>query len=93
MDELKLVKQRARGQRVERLLRDPDLKEAFELVEKRIIDDWLASLPDEQTKRERLYHSAQALGNVEQVLKSVIYTGEIASKDLMAIETKDKQSG
>jgi hypothetical protein len=92
MDELKLVKQRARGQEAERLLKNSLLKEAFELIEKRIIDDWLGSLPDERNMREELYRSAQNLGKLEQALKSVLYTGEIASKDLMVVE-KEKQSG
>jgi len=85
-DEFKLVKQRARGAEARRLLENTMLKDAFESIEKAIIDDWLRTTPPEREIREELYRSVQNLGRFEMVLKSFLYTGEIAMKELLDIE-------
>jgi hypothetical protein len=94
VDEMKLVRQRARGEEARRLLENSMLKGAFADIEKGIIDAWLATLPAEREEREELYRSVQNLGRLEMQLKSVLYTGAIAIKDLIDIEArKEKQSG
>jgi hypothetical protein len=85
-DEFKLVKQRARGAEARRLLENTMLKDAFASIEKSIIDDWLRTMPPEREIREELYRSVQNLGRIEMVLKSFLYTGEIAMKELLDIE-------
>jgi hypothetical protein len=86
VDEIKLVRQRARGQEAKRLWENSMLQEFFEAVEKQIKDALFDSKADEGDVRERCYLMMRLHENYKQQFKSFMFTGEIASKQLLDIE-------
>jgi len=89
-DEMKLLRQRARGEEAKRLLENSILKETFATVEKEIIAAWQDSMGGEGVQREEAYRLLRALRRLKGVMESFMYTGEIARKDLLEIEAEAK---
>jgi hypothetical protein len=85
-DEFKLLKQRSHGQKAARSWEDEVWQEAFAAVEKHIIEQWRNSVGGEDKEREQAYYLHRAVEAVKQMVKSYIYTGQIASKQLLEIE-------
>src|SRR5262249_15906016 len=86
VDELKLHQQQARGREATRLWENSMIQEFFTAVEKQIKDALFGSKAEEEKTRERCYLMMRLHENYKQQFKSFIYTGEIASKELLRIE-------
>ena len=71
----------SKGNAAERLLNDPIISEAFEKLETKYNSAWISSGLDDCQKRETLYLSIRALGELRLELESMINTGKIAQKE------------
>lgn len=91
-DELKLRRQRARGEEAARLWENSMIQEFFTEMEKTIKDALFSSKAEDAEVRERCYLMMRLAGNLKQQFKSFIYTGEIASKQLLQIEEQRKRA-
>lgn len=69
----------SRGQRVERLLSEPLLQEAFETVEARLARRWRESDLSQTERREACFQMLRALDEIRGHLQSVLETGKLAS--------------
>jgi hypothetical protein len=69
-----------RGQDAERLINDPLYKEAFEKTKELLIQLMLQTDISEETERDRIYMTIKSLELVEQHIKSVLETGQLAEK-------------
>lgn len=85
-DEIKLHKQRARGQEAKRLWENSMIQEFFAEMEKTVKDALFASKAEELDVRERCYLMMRLHENYKQQFKSFMFTGEIARKQLLEIE-------
>jgi hypothetical protein len=90
-DEVKLHRQRARGQEAKRLWENTMVQEFFAAVEKQVKDALFDSAAGEGDVRERCYLMMRLHENYKQQFKSFMYTGEIASKQLLDIEKHRKE--
>ena len=90
-DEFKLHQQRARGQEANRLWENSMIQEFFAAVEKQLTDALFGSKADEEKERERAYLMMRLHQNYKQQFKSFMFTGEIASKELLKIEEEKKR--
>jgi hypothetical protein len=82
MREGKLNEDRDRGAQAERLLRDPLLVEAFDVLENEFMQAWRQSAVADTEARERIYNLCQALEGVKGHLKTVVDTGKLAQANL-----------
>jgi 5'-deoxynucleotidase YfbR-like HD superfamily hydrolase len=87
-DEIKLHKQRARGQEAKRLWENSMIQEFFTTMQQTVMDAWRDSKGDEADVRERAYLMMRLHENYKQQFRSFIYTGEIASRELLSIEQR-----
>lgn len=71
-----------RGDEAVRLLSNPLLQEAFEVIRQEIHDTWQKSPARDAEGREKLWLMGQMLGRVETHLSSVVNTGKLASATL-----------
>ena len=69
-----------RGQDAERLINDPLYKEAFENTRDLLIQLMLQTDINQETERDRIYMTIKSLELVEQHIKSVLETGQLAEK-------------
>jgi hypothetical protein len=69
-----------RGQDAERLINDPLYKEAFDTTKELLIQLMLQTDISEETERDRIYMTIKSLELVEQHIKSVLETGQLAEK-------------
>jgi len=69
-----------RGQDAERLINDPLYKEAFDTTKNLLIQLMLQTDISEETERDRIYMTIKSLELVEQHIKSVLETGQLAEK-------------
>jgi hypothetical protein len=92
VDELKAAKQRARGQEAKRLLENSMIQEFFTSIEKTVSDAWSGSKADEADVRERAYLMMRLVANLKQQFTSCMYTGEIASRDLLMVEQRAEET-
>ena len=76
-----------RGERAKQLLKDPLLKEAFEVCKKQILQTWENSPARDVEAREWLWKLYQASLRFEEVFKGFIDSGKMAEEQL-----KHKQS-
>jgi len=63
-----------------RLLGDNLLKEAFDTLERDIMDTWVATSVDDGRARETCWLSIRLLSRIKVHLTSIIETGEMAKK-------------
>lgn len=80
MSEGKLMAEQARGERAAALLRDPLIKETFDALEEKYINDWKDSSTVES--RETLFQMYQALMVVRDHLTEVVETGSLAKLEI-----------
>ena len=71
----------SKGNAAEKLLNDPIISEAFEKLETKYNSAWVSSGLEDSQKRETLYLSIRALGELKLELESMINTGKIAQKE------------
>jgi len=69
-----------RGQDAERLINDPLYKEAFDTTKNLLIQLMLQTDISEETERDRIYMTIKSLELVEQHIRSVLETGQLAEK-------------
>jgi hypothetical protein len=70
-----------KGNAAEKLFNDPILSEAFEKLEAKYNSAWVSSGLEDNQKRETLYLSIRALGELRLELESMINTGKIAQQE------------
>ena len=63
------------------MLNDPIISEAFEKLENKYNSAWVSSGLEDNQKRETLYLSIRALGELRLELESMINTGKIAQQE------------
>lgn len=71
-----------------RLLNDPLMKEAFEVVETSLTKAWLATGDAQERERERLWLMQKLMARVKAHLETVINTGKLAEKQMTDLEKK-----
>lgn len=82
-DEHKLRQQARRGDRARDILEDELTVDAFKVIEAQIFQQWLATKPDEEETRERLYRLALVHDDYKGILKAALANGELAKKQLL----------
>lgn len=75
-----------RGDNAERLLRDPLIAEAFDIIRAEYIAAWENAPARDTEGRERIWAHLQALGKVKGHLESVVATGKITKKQMAELE-------
>lgn len=73
-----LESDRDRGERARRLLDDPMLAEAFDVVERNLHEEWLASRGGQEREREQIWLMIKLLGRVKGQLTEAMETGKVA---------------
>lgn len=81
-DEYKLRQDADKGQRAQIALEDPILDEAFNKLEKRFLDNWRNSNPENGRFREECYYALAALDVVKVELKTMVDNGKFARQRL-----------
>ena len=71
----------SKGNAAEKLLNDPIISEAFEKLEAKSNSAWVASGFEDNQKRETIYLSIRALGELRLELESMINSGKIAQQE------------
>ena len=69
-----------REEHAKRLLNDPLFVEAFELLEKNLLNSWSSSGGNEIDTREQIWLSLRLLERIRLHLTSIIETGDMAKK-------------
>ena len=69
-----------REEHAKRLLTDPLFVEAFELLEKNLLNSWSSSGVNEIDTREQIWLSLRLLERIRLHLTSIIETGDMAKK-------------
>lgn len=90
MDEGKLREQASRGEHARRIIDSDLVQEVFGKMEKRIFDSIRESLGDEKDIRERAYLMFRLLENFKAEFKSIVLTGDAASKELLRLKEPSK---
>ena len=83
-DEGRLRDEMNRGSKAAEVLRNPVFDEAFSILQKRYIQAWVDTPPDQIEERERLYQSVHVLQDIYDQLEAVMTTGAMASEELDA---------
>ena len=79
------MRKRDRAGDAQRLLEDPVFLEAFQEIEKSLIERWRATSPDDFQIRDDVYHQIRGLEAFRNQLASFVLTGKL-------VETrKDRQ--
>lgn len=71
-----------RGAEAERLLQHPLIVEAFEKIEREVIERWKSSPSADEAGREKLWLSLKLLHRVRAHLQSVVQSGKLAKATL-----------
>ena len=69
-----------RARRAQPLLNDPLIKEAFETLEKDLLDSWKHSGTSDKEARESLWLAMRLLDRLHIHLQSILETGQMAEK-------------
>ena len=69
-----------RARRAQSLLNDPLVKEAFETLEKDLLDSWRNSGTSDTETRESLWLAMRLLDRLRIHLQSILETGQMAEK-------------
>ena len=69
-----------RARRAQSLLNDPLVKEAFETLEKDLLDSWRNSGTSDTETRESLWLAMRLLDRLHIHLQSILETGQMAEK-------------
>lgn len=86
IDEVKLMRDRARGQRVQQFLQGEDAKPCLRALEQEYFKKWAATQPHEVQTREEIYRLMLALGDMTRHLVSVAGAGKLAQRTFDEIE-------
>jgi hypothetical protein len=89
-DEGKLREQVSRGENARRIIESDLVQEVLGKMDKRILDSIRESAGDEQDIRERAYLMFRLLENFKAEFKSLVLTGDAASKELLRVKDPPK---
>lgn len=85
-DEMKLLRQRSRGAKTQRLWDDPELQAILAEIDEDIRVGWKGTQSDEKERREEIYYLMRAVEEFKQRLQTRIANGKFAGKQLEDIE-------
>jgi len=91
--EHKLNADMARRARVEALLQDDLLQEAFARLEERYIEEWRVSQFRDTDARERLWQAVNILRKVRDHLAKIVRDGKLAQREIDQLAEKRKRFG
>lgn len=80
-----------RGQQAARLLSDPLLKEAFDVIDAEIVREWRAAPVRDADGRERLFLMAKLLEKLRSHFDSVISDGKLAEAEIAAVNKDNRK--
>lgn len=83
-DESKLQQAATKGQRAKQLLEDPLFVEAFDTLEKQLIEAWISSHPRDAIGRENAHRMIHAHRKVKDLLLNCMANGRVAEADIRA---------
>lgn len=86
---MSLEDDRDRGAKAERLLNDPTLSEAFDLVRVAIVDQWAACPIRDKDGAHELKLMLKLLGDVRANLERAIADGKLAAVELENINRRE----
>lgn len=86
----KLRSQSERGRRAKALLENELLLDAFDSIEKALLQAWRESNASEIDGREDVWRSTQLLNNLRKALEQHVISGKTAGKELLQIQDKSK---
>lgn len=72
------MRKRDRAQDAQRLLEDPVFIEAFDEIEKSLIERWRSTGPEDFQTRDDVYHQIRGLAAFRNQLASFVLTGKLA---------------
>lgn len=75
-----------RARRARAILEDELVREAFATLERRILESWSASRPEDWAAREGAYRDLHAARAFRAELERLIRDGQVAGRELEAIE-------
>ena len=90
IDEYKLNSQVNRGEQSKRIMQNPLVIDAFDVVEKTILDAWKESPADDEKGRYHAYLMYRLLKNLRQQFEIAIATGNVARKELLQIKQRSR---
>lgn len=93
MDESLKRRQADRGERAKRVLENELVIEAFEKMEKDIIEGWKKTAPDDDRGRHNAYLLDRLLRNFKAQFEQYLITGKAAQKELLNINSPSKIKG
>jgi hypothetical protein len=85
-DEGKLREQASRGENARRILESELVKDVFAKMDERIVTSIRESVGDESDIRERAYLMLRLLENFKAEFKTMVLTGEAASRELLRVK-------
>lgn len=77
-----LIRDQRRGMEAQRLLAEPLLAEAFEIIEANYRDGWLATKDGQTAERERIWLALTLLTKVRAHLEGIVQGGRVAAHEL-----------
>jgi hypothetical protein len=93
IDEHKLLRDADRASKVQALLDNEHLNEAFQTLERTYIEKWRATDILDSVSREKLYMKVVALNDVIAHLGTILTDGKLASHQLKALAERPKRFG
>ena len=90
LDEHKLLREADRASKVQALLENEYLKEAFQKLEETYIEKWRLTDQLDQTSREKLYMRVKVIGEVREHLEAMLSDGKLASHQLKDLTERPK---
>ena len=85
MDEAKLRRSLARGDRARRLIEDELVVEALDTIEKQLIQAWQESRADEEEQRRNAYLMQRLLKNFREHFQKLVRDGDASGKELLRL--------
>ena len=92
-DEHKMLRDADRASKVQSLLDNEYLKEAFGTLEETYIEKWRLTDPLDSASREKLYMRVLALADVQKHLETALSDGKLAAHQLKALAERPKKFG
>ena len=82
-DNSALRRREARGKQAEKILQDDLVKEAFEMIERRVYEAWKSTTPEDDRARHDCYLMHQIFGDFQDFFKAAVTKGKTATTELI----------
>lgn len=92
-DEHKLLRDADRASKVQALIENEYLREAFDNLERTYIEKWRATDINDSVSREKLYMKVAALNDVISHLGTILSDGKLAAHQLKSLAEQPKRFG